>query len=172
MSRRLSEVTTKTVLDHGMFAIEDVIGEGFGGWSEGWVSAGRHSIWVQSPYGNLGAILRLEEWDGEPDHEPHDARGPWHDVVAVSMEYIGENETLSLNEIAAGGADTGFTLSSPGTYRVRVACRNGREARQAYLDILAKFDEADWNTAACRRATDQIDVEEEFLLQFWPADAA
>lgn len=86
------------------------------------------------------------------------------------MEYVGENETLAINQVTAGGQDSEFALSGPGHYHVRVACRNGREAQQAYLDVLAQFDEADWNSEACREMTNEIDIEEEFLVQCWPAD--
>lgn len=167
MSERLTAVVTTTILDHHMFGLEDVIGEGVG-FGKGWVAAGRHSVWVQTPYDNFDAILGLEEWDGEPGPAPEGDRGPWHDVVTVCMEYVGENGTLAINQVTAGGQDSGFALSRPGHYHVRVSCRNGREAEQAYLDALAQFDEADWNSEACRQATDAIDIQEEFLVQFWP----
>ena len=150
MSERLAEVATTIILDHKMFGLEDVIGEGSGDFGKGWVSAGRHSLWIRTPYNNWDAILTLEEWDGEPDPASDDHLGPWLDVVTVSMEYVGENETLAINQVTAGGQDSEFALSSPGRYHVRVACRNGREAQQAYLDVLAQFDEADWNSEACR----------------------
>ena len=171
MSRRLTEIATTIILDHKIFGLEDVIGEGFAGFGDRWVIARPHSIWISTDYDNFHAVLRLEEWDGEPDPEPEDSLGPWHDVVTVSREYVGENDAFAINQVTAGQAASGFALSSPGCYHVRVARRNGREATQAHRDVLARFDEADWNSEACRQATDEIDIEEEFLVQFWPTSA-
>ncbi|MCU7728989.1 hypothetical protein ODJ79_35200 [Actinoplanes sp. KI2] len=171
MSERLADIATTTILDHKMFGLEDVIGEGSGDFGNGWVNAGHHSLWVRTPYDNSDAVLRLEEWDGEPGSAPDDDLGPWDDVVAVSMEYVGQNETIAINQVTAGPQDSGFALSRPGRYHVRAACRNGREAQQAYLDVLARFDEADWNSEACRQMMDEIDIKEEFLIQFWPAES-
>lgn len=169
MSERLTAVVTTTILDHHIFGLEDVIGEG-ADFGEGWVAAGRHSVWVRTPFGNFDAILGLEEWDGEPDPAPEGGYGPWHDTVTVSMEFVDENGTFVINQVTAGGQDSEFTLSRPGRYHVRVSCRNGGEAEQAYLDVLARFDEKDWSGEACRQATENIDIKEEFLIQFWPAE--
>ncbi|MEU4164742.1 hypothetical protein [Actinoplanes sp. NPDC026670] len=171
MSERLTEVVTTTDLDHHMFGLEDVIGDGVD-FGDRWVAAGPHSVWVRTPFGNLDAILRLEEWDGEPDPAPDGDRGPWHDAVTVRMEYVGENESFVINQVTFGGQDSGFALSGPGCYHVRVSCRNGSKAEQAYRDVLARFDEDDWNSEACQRATAEIDIKEEFLIQFWPAGMA
>ncbi|MET8151302.1 hypothetical protein ACIBSW_31795 [Actinoplanes sp. NPDC049668] len=173
MSRRLTAVTTTTLLDHRLFELVD---EDHGEALEaphrtgGWVTAGRSSVLVETPYDNLDAILRLEEWDGEPGPEPDDDRGPWDDVVTVGMECSCRNGTIGINQITAGWDDSGFALSRPGRYHVRLACRNGGAAEQAYRDVLATFDEADWNGAACAQATRAIAVKEEYLVRFWPAE--
>jgi hypothetical protein len=171
MSRRLNAVTTDTILDRHLFELADEGGEGLESphTTGGWVTAGRASILVESPYDNLDAILRLEEWDGEPGAEPDDGRGPWDDVVTVSMECSGVNGNLGINQITMGWDDSGFALSRPGRFHVRLACRNGAAAQKAYEDVRASFDEADWNGPECAQALAEVGVKEEYLVQFWPA---
>ncbi|MCW6010165.1 hypothetical protein K1W54_37305 [Micromonospora sp. CPCC 205371] len=147
MSRRLTAVDTTTIIDHHLFALVDreYPGEEIPAphKSGDWVVAGRSSILVESPYDNLDAILRLEEWDGEPEPESWDDGVPWDDIVTVTVEC--PSGVIGLNQITAGWDDTGFSLSRPGTFNARLACRNGAE---------------------------HIDDDEEYLVRFWPATPA
>jgi hypothetical protein len=174
VSRRLTEVKTTTLLDHRMFKlVNEDFGEGLvpPGYGDGdWVTAGRSAILVVTPFDHYQAILRLEEWDGEPGPEPEDGRGSWQDdVVTVSMECLGSDGSIGLNQITAGWATTQFSLSRPGVYQVRLARRNGDAEERARDAVRASFDEADWNEAAFRQAMDAIDTLEEYLVRFWPA---
>jgi hypothetical protein len=139
MTRRLSGVTTTTIIDHHLFCLVDrqYPGEQLAAphTNGDWITAGRSSVLVESPYDNLEAILRLEEWDGEPDGAP----GAWDDVVDVTIEC--PTGQIGLDQITAGYDDTGFSLSRPGRYHARLACRNGAAP----------------------------DLDEEYLVQFWPA---
>jgi hypothetical protein len=165
---------TTTLLDHRMF---ELINEGFGeglvpaGYGDGaWVTAGRSAILVVTPFDHYQAILRLEEWDGEPGPEPEDGRGPWQDdVVTVRMECLGEDGRIVLGQIAAGGAPTDFYLSRLGVYHVRLARRNGEAEERARAAVRAAFDEDDWDSTAFRDAMDAIHMIEEYLVRFWPA---
>jgi hypothetical protein len=169
MSRRLTAVTTTTIIDHHLFQLvdEEYPGEELAAphTTGDWITVGRASVLVESPYDNFDAILRLEEWDAEPGPEPTDDHGPWDDVVTVTVEC--PNGTIGINQITAGYAETGFSLTRPGRYHVRLAWRNGGAAAQAYADVLARFD--DVMSPACLQATREIDVKEEFLVRFWPA---
>lgn len=169
MTRRLTAVTTTATIDHHLFQLVDTEYPGelleAPHQSGGWITAGRASVLVESPYDNLHAILRLEEWDAEPEPEPTDDRGPWDDVVTVTVEC--PTGTVTINEITMGYSDPGFSLSKPGRYHVRLACRNGAAAQQAYEAVLAGFD--DVMSRACAQAIDEIDIKEEYLVRFWPA---
>ncbi|MBG0567352.1 hypothetical protein [Actinoplanes aureus] len=153
--------------------VNEDLGEGLvpaGHGDADWVTAGWSAILVVTPFDHYQAILRLEEWDGEPGPEPEDSRGPWQDdVVTVSMDCFGNGGSIGLNQISAGWATTGFSLSHPGRYHVRLARRNGDAEKQARAAVYASFDEADWNGAAFRKAMDAVDVLEEYLIRFWPA---
>ncbi|GGN49132.1 hypothetical protein FHR83_008719 [Actinoplanes campanulatus] len=121
MSSRLTAVTTTTLLDHRLFGIADDGAEEdlpFPHEAGDWVCAGRSSILVETPFDNDEAVLRLEEWDGEPaeDHE-------WDDVVAVTIGC--PSGAIRLNQVTAGWADPGFTLARPGDQHVRLSCRFG-----------------------------------------------
>jgi hypothetical protein len=168
MRRRLTAVMTTTAIDYHLFQLVDqqYPGEEIQAPHKtgNWVTAGRASILVESPYHNLGAILRLEEWDAEPGLEPADDRGPWDDVVTVTVEC--PTGIIWIDEITGGCADPGFSLTGPGRYHVRLACRNGAAAMQAYDDVLARFD--DVMSSACLQATREIDIKEEYLVRFWP----
>jgi hypothetical protein len=147
VSRRLTEVVTTALLDHRMFElINDGFGEGLapaGHGDSAWVTAGRSAILVVTPFDHYRAILRLEEWDDEPGPAPDDGRGPWQDdAVTVTMECLGEDGRISLNQITAGGASTGFSVSRPGIYHVHLARRNGDAEERARAAVRAAFDSA------------------------------
>ncbi|MEV6306944.1 hypothetical protein AB0M02_46630 [Actinoplanes sp. NPDC051861] len=172
MGQRLSEVTITTLLDHRMFGlVNEDFGEGLApvGHGDGaWVTAGRSEILIVTPFDNQEAVLRLEEWDGEPGPEPEDSCGPWQDdVVTVSMDCFGNGGTIGLNQISAGGADTGFSLSQPGRYHVRLARRNGEAFARARTAVFARFDPARREWDALEDALKAIDVREEYLVRFW-----
>jgi 8-oxo-dGTP pyrophosphatase MutT (NUDIX family) len=139
MSRRLNVVATTTIIDYHLFHLLDRLypGEQLEAPHKNgdWITVGRSSILIESPYDNLDAILRLEEWDGEPSSlEPSE----WDDIVTVTIECPTGN--IGVDQITAGYDDTGFSLTNPGVYRARLACRNGAAP----------------------------DVDEEYLVQFWP----
>lgn len=168
MSRRLTAVATTTIIDYHLFALVDreYPGEEIPAPHKtgDWVRAGRSAILVESPYDNLDAILRLEEWDGEPEPGSWDDGVPWDDIVTVTVEC--PTGAIGLNQITAGYDDTGFSLSGPGTYRAGLACRNGAAAWEAYLETLARFD--DVAGQECAQALKEIGVKEEYLVRFWP----
>jgi hypothetical protein len=171
MSRRLTAVTTTTIIDHHLFQLVDTEypGERLAAphTAGGWVTVGRASVLLESPYDSLDAILRLEEWDAEPGPEPSDDRGPWDDVVTVTIQC--PNGAIAINQITAGYADSGFRLIRPGPYHVRLACRYGSAADEGCADALAGDD--DIEGLAGVNAADGIDVKEEYLVRFWPATA-
>jgi hypothetical protein len=113
------------------------------------VTAGRSAILVVTPFDHYQAILRLEEWDGEPGLEPEDGRGPWQDdVVTVAMECLGEDGRIVLGQIASGGAPTDFYLSRLDVYHVRLARRNGGAEERARAAVRAAIDEDNWDSTA------------------------
>lgn len=146
MSRQLASVVTTTVIDHHLFGLVDreYPGEEIPAphKSGAWVQAGRASILVESPYDNIDAILRLEEWDGEPGPPPDDG-APWDDTVVVTVEC--PTGAIGLNQITAGYADTGFSVTEPGMFHVDLSCRNGAAAMRA------------------------LDIKEEYLVRYWAA---
>ncbi|MBG0565539.1 hypothetical protein [Actinoplanes aureus] len=125
MSRRVAAVTTSTIIDHRMFMLVDEEQPGaepaMPHDSGDWVSAGPAAVLVESPYDSYDAMLRLEEWDAEPERDGEQ----WDDVVDVTVAW--PTGKIRLNQITAGYEDTGFALTGPGSYHVRLACRQTDE---------------------------------------------
>lgn len=125
MSRRVAAVTTSTIVDHHMFMLVDEEHTGAGPAmpheSGDWVAAGPAAVLVESPYDNFDAILRLEEWDAEPERDGE----PWDDVVDVTVDW--PTGRIRIDQITGGFEDSGLALTGPGSYHVRLACRQSDE---------------------------------------------
>ena len=88
--------------------------------------------------------------------------------VGADVKAVGDVDGDGDVDVVAGD-DSGFALSRPGLFHVRLACRNGAAAQQAYSDTRARFAEDDWNGPECAQALADVEVKEEYLVQFWPA---
>lgn len=124
MSRLVDEKELRVIVDYRLVGLVDEASDGVAKPPPPhtlgqWFATAPGNVYFESPDTVLGALLRLETWDGPADFDA----SPWDRSEEIVMDL--PTGVLGIDQITAGQMAAVYELPRPGRWNLRLAWRDG-----------------------------------------------